>query len=568
MIAGADIIGRIFDEQSGEGCVEGYAVTDDHTQNRDRGGIVHGDGLVAVEALTGGVVYEVMATCVGYASRTFEVDLRDGTAEPQEWPLVRGGELVVRVLDDADAPLPDWHVEVSELGAETTDAEGAALFAGVTHGTHRIVARGPGHPPVLAENVDVGAERTLVELRAALGVAVTGTVVSSDGRPVAGALVALQGPAAAGPVALSNDLLTLELISGAGPYHAITNAAGEFRHASVAAGEYGVWVQPADAAVAVQRPGTHPSGFAARVTGKPLRTVEVSERAVELELELGKLRSIFGVVRDDDGDVISDARVYAVREHDGEDPDPRGRPRLSDAHGRYSFDDLPAGTYSLTAYRHGGGVARREGVVAGGRAVDLVFPKVGRISGTVRSATGSPVKGFSLHVEGGAQRDRPGFPVGSKDGRFVASGLEAGQYELSVMAPEGHGRASVELAAGEQRSGIEITLVPNTVVKGRFVDREQRPLVGWVAALRMPVTSTDHPGEIANMTVTDDDGRFLLRRVDPQAWDFMALPGSRNLFPPHLNIEDPVWRTPALRVITPTAGDTVDLGDLVVDSLD
>jgi hypothetical protein len=106
------------------------------------------------------------------------------------------------------------------------------------------------------------------------------------------------------------------------------------------------------------------------------------------------------------------------------------------------------------------------------------------------------------------------------------------------------------------------------VVKGRLVDREHKPLVGWVAALRMPVTSADHPGEIANMTVTDDDGRFRLGRVDPQAWDLMALAGSRNLFPPHLNIEDPVWRTPAQRVITPTAGETLDLGDIVMAPMD
>jgi len=564
MIAGVDIVGRIFDEESGEGCVEGYAVTDDHTQSRDRGGIVHGDGLVAVEALTGGVVYEVTATCVGYASRTFEVDLRDGPAEPQEWPLARGGELVVRVLDDGGTPLPDWNVEVSELGEERTDTEGSAVFAGVTLGSHRIVARGPGHPPVLAENVDVGAERSVVELRAALGVAVTGTVVSADGRPVARALVALQRPTAAGTIAISQDLASLELVSSAGPYHAVTNAAGEFRHASVAAGEYGVWVLPADAAVAVQRPGTMPSGFAARVAGKPLRMVAVSDRAVTLELELGRLRSISGVVRDDDGDVVMDARVYAVREHDGEEPDPRGRPRLTDAHGRYSLDDLPAGTYSLTAYRHGGGIARREGVVAGGRAVDLVFPTVGRISGRVRSSDGSPVQGFMLFVEGGALHDRPGFPAGSKDGRFVASGLEAGRYRLTVMAPWGDGETIVELAAGEHRSGIEITLEPRARLKGRLVDGEMRPLVGWVAALREPGRSADRPPVVWNTTVTDDDGRFLLHGVVPKAWDLIAFPGSRNLLPPHLHLDDPVWRTPALRVITPTAEETLDLGDMVV----
>ncbi len=568
MVGGADIVGRIFDEATGEGCTEGYAVTDDDAQSRDRGGLVHGDGLVEIESLSGGVIYEVTVSCVGYAIRKFEVDLRDGSAAPQEWPLVRGSELVVRVFDDVGTPLPDWTVEVAELGEKPTDAEGAAVFTGVTPGTHRVVARGPGHPPILDENVDVGAERSVVELRAALGVPVTGTVVSSDGQPLAGALVALQRPTAAGTLALSDDLHSLELLSGAGPYHAVTNAAGEFRHASVAEGEYGVWVVPADASVAVQRPGTMPSGFAARVTGEPLRKVEVSDRAIILGLELGKLRSISGFVRDDDGDVVMDARVYAVREHEGEGPAPRGRPRLTDAHGRYAFDDLPAGTYSLTAYRHGGGVVRREGVAAGARAVGLVFPQVGRISGRVRLADGSAVEGYVLFVEGGPQGDRPGFPAASKGGRFVASGLEAGRYALKVHASEGDGEAIVELGAGEHRSGIEITLQPNARVNGRLVDAEKKPLVGWVVSLRIPQTNADTTPLIGNTTVTDSDGRFRLGHVEPRAWDFLALPGARHLVPPQFDADDREWRTPALRVVTPTAGDSLELGDLVVDPVE
>jgi hypothetical protein len=296
--------------------------------------------------------------------------------------------------------------------------------------------------------------------------------------------------------------------------------------------------------------------------------VVVNDRAVTLELELGRLRSIDGIVRDDDGDVIMDARVFAVREHEGEDSDPRGRPRLSDMHGRYSFDDLPEGTYSLVAYRHGGGVARRQGVVAGARGVDLVFPTTGRISGTVRTTDGAPARGYMLFVEGGGQQDRPGFPVASSDGRFAASGLEAGRYELEVLAPGGDGEAVVDLASGEQRSGIEITLEARAAITARLVDAEQRPLVGWIAALREPGMSEARPPAVANTTLTDEGGRFRLHRVDPQPWDLIVLPGSRNLFPPHLNLDDPEWRTPALRVLTPTGGEMLDLGDLVVDSVE
>jgi hypothetical protein len=299
-----------------------------------------------------------------------------------------------------------------------------------------------------------------------------------------------------------------------------------------------------------------------------LRVVAVSDSAVTLALELGKLRSIEGIARDEDGDVIMDARVFAVREHEGEDSDPRGRPRLSDMHGRYSFDDLPAATYSLVAYRHGGGVARRQGVVAGARGVDLVFPQTGRISGRVHTADGAAAQGYVLFVEGGAQQDRPGFPVASSDGRFAASGLEAGRYTLNVMAPTGDGEAVIDLAAGEHRSGIEITLEPRAVITGRLVDGEQRPLVGWAAALREPGMSEDRPPAVANITLTDERGRFRLVHAVPRAWDLLVLPGARSLFPPHMDLADPQWRTPALMVVTPTGGETLELGDLIVDPAD
>jgi RNA polymerase sigma factor (sigma-70 family) len=563
MLAGVEIVGRVIDADTRDACVDGTAWTLDATQSIDRSAIVQRDGLVTVAPLTGGAVYEVTATCRGYASGKFEVDLRDGPLEVQEWALRRGSELVVRVVDSAGAPLSDWNVEVSEHGTSTTGPDGSVVVAGMKARSYRVTASGPGHPPIVVENVDVGTERSFVELRAAQGVAIAGTVVSTEGRPVAGALVALQRPKAAGAVARVNDPARMELSSDDGPYHAVTNAAGEFRHASVAAGVYGVWVVPADAAIAVQSPGMVPPGFAARVMGRPLRTIRVSDRELELELELGGLRSIAGVVRDEDGDSVVDARLFAVRMQDGGDLDTRGRPRMTDAHGRYTIEDLPAGTYSVFAFRHGPGVARRTGVEAGERAADLVFPTVGRISGRVRAADGSAVHGYILSVgfdEDSPNVDRQSIPVGSKEGRFIATGLEAGRYALEVMAPDGEGEAIVELAAGEHRTGIEITLEPRARIEARLVDAESKPLAGWIVALRDP----DDPLAFANITVTGDDGRFVLGRLIPRAWALVALPGSPSLLEPPFDFEDPAWQGPALMVVTPRAGETIALGDLVV----
>jgi hypothetical protein len=43
---------------------------------------------------------------------------------------------------------------------------------------------------------------------------------------------------------------------------------------------------------------------------------------------------------------------------------------------------------------------------------------------------------------------------------------------------------------------------------------------------------------------------------------------AHDLFPAHYEPNDPPWRTPALRVVTPTVGETLDLGDIVMAPMD
>ncbi|MBC8067841.1 MAG: sigma-70 family RNA polymerase sigma factor, partial [Deltaproteobacteria bacterium] len=423
LMAGAAIVGRIVDAETGAPCGDGLAITLDRAQNVTREDRVDADGRVAVRPLTGGAIYRVTAACRGYESRELEIDLRGGPAEPVEWALARGSELEVRIVDAEGEPLQDWRVDVAKQGSEpfrgpnqfgepTTDAEGKVVFSGVSAGEYRVIAQGPGHPTVALEDVAVGTTRTAIELRAGVGVAITGTVVDAAGDPLAGAYVAVQRTGQGTrflPTYWSPDV-NVEPVGEGGPYHAITDAAGEFRFASIGRGEYGVWVVPDGAAVVYQRPD-YPTGVAARVPGEPHRSISVADRPLALTLRVGSLSSISGTVRGEDGDVVMDARVFAVREHEPGGVDPRGRPRLSDREGRYSLDGLEAGMYTMIVYRPGGGVVRRTGVAAGSRGVDLELPRVGRISGTVRGSDGSVVKAFSLHVHSARRYDRPPFPA-------------------------------------------------------------------------------------------------------------------------------------------------------------
>jgi RNA polymerase sigma factor (sigma-70 family) len=571
-IAGTGIVGRIVDAETGDGCADGRVVTLDPAQSMTRGGVTDPDGYVEIEGLAGGAVYWVTVDCRGYAARQLEVDLRDSPVAPLEWPLDRGAQLDVRVVDESDAPLPDWTVDVAVphgtqhlalyASRETTDGEGLARFSDLTPNTYRVVARGPGHPSIVAEQVEIRSERSEVELRAIAGVPVSGTVVGANGRPLAAALVALQPLWHETRRPWLEGSRRLELAPDGGIAHARTDDRGRFVHRSVGPGEYGVWVLPADAAVAVQRPRIVPNGFAARIGGDPLQSVTVDDRELQLELRVGALRSIAGVVRDEDGDLVVDARVFAVREHDGTALDPRGRPRLTDRHGRYRLDDLPAGTYALTAYRPGGDVARRSGVEAGARDADLLFARVGEVSGTVHGPDGAPVRGYTLTVQGDHVEER--LVAGSADGRYVVGNLEAGRYTLRVRAPIGHGEAEVEVAAGEHRAGFDITLESFATVKGRLVDRAGKPLGGWIAGARPAGADPTRPLEYVLIVKASSDGTFALDLLHAGELAVVATPVQPELLDPPRG-PDFFATVPELRVVLPKPGKTTDLGDVVVE---
>jgi RNA polymerase sigma factor (sigma-70 family) len=576
LLAGVAIVGRIVDADTGLGCSDGFAITHDQPQSIFREGSVDAEGWSTVAPLSGGAVYLVEAVCRGYEVGQFEVDLRDGPAPSQTWPLTRGRELVVRVVDGTGAALPNWIVQLAapferdpsraydQPGDGTTDADGRVVFSGVPAGDCRVVAHGPGHPPIEETHVVAAATRTTIELRASDGVAITGTIVDARGEPVSGALVALQRPAEGRtfPHAYWDQHIEVDLAADRGPHHAVTDAAGRFRHTSVAPGDYGVWVLPEAAAVAFQRPRELPPGVAARVPGAPHRTITVADRPLTLALRVGASSSISGTVTAEDGDVVMDARVFAVREHEGGAVDPRGRPRLTDREGRYTLEDLADGTYTMIAYRPGGGIARRTRVAAGSRGVDLEIPRLGRISGTVLTAEGAAVRGFELYLHGGADDHAP-FHGGSKDGRFAVGGLEAGRYVLRVHAPAGEGRTEVELGAGEERTGVVLTLARGANVKGRLVDENGAPATGWLAWLRTPGDGDDREVRLDWGAEIDDDGAFLIRGVFPQPLAIVAVRDVPEVFDP-MQGGKMVHDATELRIVTLEDGETIDVGDLTL----
>ena len=199
---------------------------------------------------------------------------------------------------------------------------------------------------------------------------------------------------------------------------------------------------------------------------------------------------------------------------------------------------------------------RRTGVEAGAREADLVFPRLGEISGRVLTADGSPVRAYRLFVEGGDGLDRPFAAIGSPEGRFLVEGLGAGDYRVRAVAPDGHGKANVELGAGEHRAAIEITIVPCTSLAGRLVHETGKPLTEWWVGAIDPAAD---PSFIL-VTPVQRDGSFHFKNVPARE---MAIKATQRQ-PEGPKPRELIERAPTLQLLTPKQGETTDLGDVVV----
>jgi hypothetical protein len=476
----------------------------------------------------------------------FDVDLTDGPVPVQEWALARGAELVVRVRDEEGAPLRDMEVELTApehkdliidlVRTRDTDAEGVARFGGLYPGSHGVVARGAERPTVTAQ-IQVAEGTQELELKVPAGVPVTGTVTTRGGEPVAGALVIVEGE------------------NSHHRHHAMTDVSGRFRHASVAAGEYGAWALPGHVATLY----LNPSGMRPPL-GEPHASLTVGAAPVTLDLVLENLGTIAGTVRTADGDLIGGARVFAMRERGEGLRDQRGTPVLSDEHGRFRFEGLSDGTYGVAAYVPGGARVHRRGVKLGAENVDLVLSDLGSISGRVLHADGSPATVFRLWVEGQGKPPRSPDPVGSSTGRFRVEGLDAGRYAVMAFDPESRGEIEIDLAAGEDRTDVELTLEARTQVKGRLVDAGGKPLVDHAVAAIALETGEDGNPTWAMARPIEADGTFLIDNVQPPEVAIVVVP------PPEGGFREGVFReAPRLVVVKPERGTMTDVGELVVE---
>lgn len=248
------------------------------------------------------------------------------------------------------------------------------------------------------------------------------------------------------------------------------------------------------------------------------------------------------------------------------------RATTSDAEGRYEFNDLPAGRYTVNVSK-GGYVSLSYGQrrpneqgkpieLAEGQVlekVDLALPRGSAISGRVLDEFGEPVAGVSVQAMryrffNGQRRLVPaGGATSATDdlGQYRVYGLPPGEYAVSatmrpglaVMAnSEGSDRSAyaptyypgtqqpteaqrLNVSVGQDLSNISFALIPTRAAKvsGTVLDSTGRPLAGESISIRQEIVTPAGGGATGTAimmfsntgSAIRPDGSFTLTNVAP-----------------------------------------------------
>lgn len=556
----ARITGRVVLADGETPCEGGRVELRDPAAGNEASGRIEEDGTVEIEAAAAGT-YEVEVRCEGYlpVKDLPELAVADGVDPPeQRWTVgAEGARLRGVVLAHDGRPVPDAEVRAEAMatdllwsgwGWDTTRADGTFEMKALRAGEYKVTAEAD-HEPSTKDPVRVTMpERgeVTVEIRLPRGGAITGMVRDERGTPVARAQIRVEGSGRMwgggdGAQTLDDGSFTIDGV-----------APGTYR---VIAARDGSWGS------AMRAPGKTDDDRAGEKV--EVRAGETARVELVVESQAGVIR---GRVVDAHGAPVTDAFVDAERESDSaaaaEGQTRRTMrwswmraPVLTDTEGAFTIEKLSPGTYTVRAFRRGGGEALAEHVAVG-TSVTITIHETGSIAGVVTREGGGPPETLMVEVQAAAtgfHRREEFFRTG---GAFAMRDLPAGEYDLAVSAAEGTGATKVTLAEGQELRGVTIALTARAHVKGRLVAADTgAPLAGYLVQVS-PARASDgvRVSFGSDMPLSKADGTFDLPNVPAGRVQVVAWP---------VNAEDAGYGF-LRRFFTLEAGETTDVGDLAI----
>jgi hypothetical protein len=478
--------GRVLDERSAE-AVRGARIYASRGMQRSVGsltsffsrGAAQGEtdemGRFRLEGLETGA-YTVTITASGYKDAVAEAVVpEEGQPKALTVPLKRGAAIRGRVVDDREAPAAgvDVYAEQAVMqvrsstdypsgGSARTGPDGSFVIEGLEAGRYEVVAEDETGAQA-RELVEAGSSEEVV-LRLQSPGAVEGTVVSSDGTPVAGARVVTFAPG--------------RPMEG----ERTTDASGSFALENLPPGSYRV-------AASHEKYGS----AGRQVTVEPGRTARV-------EIAFPRGGVVLGTVRGLAPQELRDCLVLSSG---------AGSPGHPAADGTFRLEGVPVGVSQVTAFVLSSTKQRTEKVevkdVDTPVRVELDFSTSITLRGSVRRG-GRPAPGIGVQAQPAGQ-GTPAGTVTDQEGQFEITGLDPGEMVVSALDDQGRTLVSQRVTATAD-TRVDL-VVPGGSLAGRVTDASSGSPVAE-AAVRATRQGEAGEGQVA---WTDEAGSFAFHEL-------------------------------------------------------
>ncbi len=482
------------------------------------------DGLFVLEGLTSGEAYDLQVMgAAGLGPR------RAGVAAPAdgvELTVAGTGQLRGRVLEaESGRPVPDFELryEPDQQGGvrvffssgpgggrgpyqrQSFHAEdGSFELDEVPVGKWTLQASARGYQPGSASGLTVAAGDVTegVEVRLSRGAVLVGRVLEArSGRPIVDASVK------ADPSGGERRMPTVVMADEKGPNEATTDADGRYEIAGLAPGAWRVTA-------------SHPEWSEASAS------VEVKDAPATLDLRLGKGGAVAGTVLAG-GRPVAGAQVALSAAGDSGFRPSAGfvgggeQAALSDDGGRFRFERLAPGRYTLTASLREQASAPVEAAVTGEavQEVQLTLAEGALLRGTVRGLPDAQLVGVSVSARG---RDYFASTRSGAGGAFELSGVPEGAVTLTANAGDfltstRNASATVTIAPGQTEAQAEIVFEQGFRVDGH-VTRGGKPVAEAI------VNAFADSGNLRGATSrTDESGAFVLEGLEEGRYRITAM---------------------------------------------
>ena len=506
------------------------------------GGRADADGTFVIGGVMPGT-YAVRASCPGTTSRSYpavvvqqdnidglvlEVDRRSGAT-------IRGRIATKRGVAVADASLSAVDGAAAEVGHTFSRADGTYAITGLRGGgTYRIgvsieqfsddalahVTLGPNE--VREQDLVIDAEGTI-----------QGTLVDERGRPLANATIHSM-PTATGVY----DLGTA------------TDAKGAFTIPWLRASEYRVTAHRSGELL--RKPGLsddNRQGEVVSVTPGQTTTVKLVVEA--------RMASLRGTVVDERGAPIDDAYVVTGREtdrkrgvHDTRHIGWAAGRTLTNPQGQFELAGLLPGSYTVRAYRNGGGEAIVEHVTTGS-SIRMQIRRTAAIEGIATFPGGKIDPTLLVTVFSDATQYRREEQFYRTDGRFTVPDVPPGRLRLVVDSARASREIEVQLDEGE-RERVTVPLAELVTLTGRVVDAETKQPVPHAGVSAGRIIDPSVHESFRTDVRTDANGRFTLPRIPTGRIELRILVETRSKY-------DSVQLS---KLVVGTG--TVDIGDVLL----